>query len=283
MSRVLLKASITGMTIGVVLAGTGVGADETQSLAPKDDVIIVTEPYKSINTDLTLLNGDSQKSPENNTTIVPPDPTNPSVISPSTDGNGEQVTPVPIPNPSNPTIPTEPTLPAPGEGTDGKVLPTPIPDPTPIPSPSEPSVQPTPTPSGQSEPNSEPDPNTNPPEPVPSEPKTADQAQRQGKSQVGTLSTITGQTVQPINEPILTNTGSVIASTQNGQIILNDGSAVAPEVIGGVTNTDNTITITKADGTKATLPHTGDSATGLLSFAGIFLLGITGFIKKRWI
>ncbi|MCD3445415.1 LPXTG cell wall anchor domain-containing protein [Streptococcus equi] len=114
---------------------------------------------------------------------------------------------------------------------------------------------------------------------------SADTAHQAGASQVGTTSTVTGQVVQNVSAdaPVYTNTGATIVSTQEGKVVLSDGSMVAPESVGAVTNTDNTITITKADGTKATLPHTGDSATGLLSFAGIFLLGITGFIKKRWI
>ena len=91
---------------------------------------------------------------------------------------------------------------------------------------------------------------------VPAEkPKTTDQANQQGKSQIGTTSTSTGQVVHDVTKaPIQTNTGASIVSTQNGNLVLEDGSVVAPETIGAVSNEDKTITVTKADGTKATLP-----------------------------
>ena len=69
-------------------------------------------------------------------------------------------------------------------------------------------------------------------------------------------------------------------STKAGQLVLSDGSTVAPEAIGATTNTDKTISVTKADGTKATLPHTGE-VTNLLSVLGVGLLGVLGFIFKK--
>ena len=114
---------------------------------------------------------------------------------------------------------------------------------------------------------------------------SADTANKAGASQVGTTSTVTGQVVQDVNanNPIYTNTGAAIVSTQNGQLVLSDGSTVVPEVIGAITNADKTITVTKTDGTKATLPETGE-ATSLLSMLGAGLLGLVGFLfKKKWI
>lgn len=118
---------------------------------------------------------------------------------------------------------------------------------------------------------------------VPSEqPKTTEQANQQGASQVGTVSTSTGQVVQNVtpDAPVQTNTGASIVSTQNGQVVLSDGSTVAPEAIGAVTNTDKTITVTKADGTKATLPETGEAAN-FLAVVGTGLLGLVGFLFKK--
>ncbi len=69
---------------------------------------------------------------------------------------------------------------------------------------------------------------------VPAEkPKTTDQANQQGKSQIGTTSTSTGQVVHDVTkEPVETNTGASIVSTQNGNVVLSNGSVVAPEEIG---------------------------------------------------
>lgn len=114
---------------------------------------------------------------------------------------------------------------------------------------------------------------------------SADTAHQAGASQVGTTSTVTGQVVQNVSAdaPVYTNTGAAIVSTQNGQLVLSDGSTVAPATIGAVTNADETITVTQADGTKATLPETGE-ATSLLSMLGAGLLGLVAFLfKKKWI
>lgn len=118
---------------------------------------------------------------------------------------------------------------------------------------------------------------------VPSEqPKTTEQANQQGASQVGTVSTSTGQVVQNVtpDAPVQTNTGASIISTQNGQLVLSDGSTVSPEAIGAVMNADKTITVTKADGTKATLPHTGE-AESALGFLGFLLSAASAFVWKK--
>ena len=120
---------------------------------------------------------------------------------------------------------------------------------------------------------------------VPNEqPKTTDQANQQGKSQIGTTSTSTGQVVHDVTKaPIQTNTGASIVSTQNGNLVLEDGSVVAPETIGAVSNEDKTITVTKADGTKATLPYTGEIESSLKAI-GVGLLTVVGLLyKKRYL
>ena len=120
---------------------------------------------------------------------------------------------------------------------------------------------------------------------VPDEqPKTTDQANQQGKSQIGTTSTSTGQAVHDITKaPVQTSTGDSIVSTQNGNLVLEDGSVVAPETIGAVSNEDKTITVTKADGTKATLPYTGEIESSLKAI-GVGLLTVVGWLyKKRYL
>ena len=52
----------------------------------------------------------------------------------------------------------------------------------------------------------------------------------------------TGQVVHDVTkEPVETNTGASIVSTQNGNVVLSNGSVVAPEEIGGTVNEDKTI------------------------------------------
>lgn len=114
---------------------------------------------------------------------------------------------------------------------------------------------------------------------------SADTATKAGASQVGTTSTVTGQVVQNVTAqaPVVTNTGATIVSTKDGQLVLSDGSTVTPETVGATTNSDKTITVTKADGTKATLPETGDKARSLLSILGAGMLVIAGFLaQKMW-
>lgn len=104
-----------------------------------------------------------------------------------------------------------------------------------------------------------------------------------GASQVGTTSQVTGQVVQNVTTqaPVVTNTGATIVSTKDGQLVLSDGLTVAPETVGATTNSDKTITVTQADGTKATLPTTGEASTGLLSLLGSLLLGGVALIFKK--
>lgn len=112
---------------------------------------------------------------------------------------------------------------------------------------------------------------------------TAETAQNAGASQVGTTSQVTGQVVQNVTTqaPVVTNTGATIVSTKDGQLVLSDGLTVAPETVGATTNSDKTITVTQADGTKATLPTTGEASTGLLSLLGSLLLGGAALIFKK--
>ncbi|HGD0214723.1 TPA: LPXTG cell wall anchor domain-containing protein [Streptococcus agalactiae] len=117
---------------------------------------------------------------------------------------------------------------------------------------------------------------------VPDEqPKTTDQANQQGKSQIGTTSTSTGQVVHDVTkEPVETNTGVSIVSTQNGNVVLSNGSVVAPEEIGGTVNEDKTISVTDKEGKLKTLPNTG-TAESILGTIGAMLLTAVGYFYKK--
>ena len=117
---------------------------------------------------------------------------------------------------------------------------------------------------------------------VPAEkPKTTDEANEQGKSQIGTTSTSTGQVVHDVTkEPVETNTGVSIVSTQNGNVVLSDGSVVAPEEVGGTVNEDKTISVTDSEGKLKTLPNTG-TAESILGAIGAMLLTAVGYFYKK--
>lgn len=117
---------------------------------------------------------------------------------------------------------------------------------------------------------------------VPDEqPKTTDQANQQGKSQIGTTSTSTGQVVHNVTkEPVETNTGASIVSTQNGNVVLSDGSVVAPEEVGGTVNEDKTISVTDSEGKLKTLPNTG-TAESILGAIGAMLLTAVSYVYKK--
>lgn len=118
---------------------------------------------------------------------------------------------------------------------------------------------------------------------VPAEkPKTTDEANEQGKSQIGTTSTSTGQAVHDITKaPVQTSTGNSIVSTKDGNLVLSDGSVVAPEALGGVTNEDKTISVSTADGKMVTLPNTGTEKSFLAAIGGMLLTAIGYFYKKK--
>ena len=118
---------------------------------------------------------------------------------------------------------------------------------------------------------------------VPAEkPKTTVEANEQGKSQIGTTSTSTGQVVHDvIKEPVETNTGASIVSTQNGNLVLSNGSVVAPEEVGGTVNEDKTISVTDKDGKLKTLPNTGTKESILGTIGAMLLTAVGYFYKKK--
>ena len=117
---------------------------------------------------------------------------------------------------------------------------------------------------------------------VPAEkPKTTDEANEQGKSQIGTTSTSTGQVVHDVTkEPVETSTGNSIVSTKDGNLVLSDGSVVAPEEVGGTVNEDKTISVTDSEGKLKTLPNTG-TAESILSAIGAMLLTAVSYVYKK--
>ena len=113
-------------------------------------------------------------------------------------------------------------------------------------------------------------------------PKTTVEANEQGKSQIGTTSTSTGQVVHDVTkEPVETNTGASIVSTQGGNVVLSDGSVVAPEEVGGTVNEDKTISVTDKEGKLKTLPNTGTAESILSAIGGMLLTAVGYFYKKK--
>ena len=113
-------------------------------------------------------------------------------------------------------------------------------------------------------------------------PKTTDEANEQGKSQIGTISTATGQVVHDVTKaPVETNTGASIVSTQGGNVVLSDGSVVAPEAVGGTVNEDQTISVTDKEGNLKTLPNTGTAESILSTIGGMLMTAVGYFYKKK--
>ena len=258
----------------MTLYSVAVLASASSLTAFADENVPVTTDIPAVAVAPAIDNSESTTTPSDDTTVptVPTDPvatpTEPTVTQPSdttvtpTDGTTEptvtqpsDTTVTPTDGTTEPTTPTEPTEPS-SDG-DGTVT---------VPTVNGGTTTLTPNPSV---------PTNNPA-------VSAQTAVNAGASQVGTTSTVTGQVVSNVapSAPVYTNTGYQIVSTQNGQVVLSDGSTVAPEAIGAVTNTDKTITVTKADGTKATLPETGEAAN-FLAVVGTGLLGLVGFLFKK--
>ena len=82
-------------------------------------------------------------------------------------------------------------------------------------------------------------------------------------------------------DPVETNTGASIVSTQGGNIVLSDGLVVAPEVLGGTVNEDQTISVTDKDGNLKTLPNTGTAESILSTIGGMLLTAVGYFYKKK--
>lgn len=185
--------------------------------------------------------------------------------------------------PTEPGATPEPSAPAPEDPA--------TPEPTPT-DPTQPSTGDEATPTDPSQPSEQPKPSEPETKPEVSDKDTAPAVETPKEEpktpttptapKEGEVSKATGQVVSVVTPeaPIETNTGVSIVSTKEGKLILSDGSKVAPEAIGAKTNDDKTITVTKADGSKATLPHAGDGKTLGLSLLGFAMAGLGLFAWK---
>ena len=266
----------------ITLSSVAVLASASSLTAFADENVPVTTDIPAVAVAPAIDNSESTTTPSDDTTVptVPTDPVA-TPTEPTDTTGGDVVTPT-DPNVTVPTepTPTEPTVTQPSDTTvtptDGTTEPTTPTEPTEPSSDGDGTVT-VPTVNGGTTTLT-----PNPSVPTNNPAVSAQTAVNAGASQVGTTSTVTGQVVSNVtpSAPVYTNTGYQIVSTQNGQVVLSDGSTVAPEAIGAVTNTDKTITVTKADGTKATLPETGEAAN-FLAVVGTGLLGLVGFLFKK--
>ncbi|MXQ48833.1 LPXTG cell wall anchor domain-containing protein [Streptococcus pneumoniae] len=199
---------------------------------------------------------------------TPTDPTTAPVVVTPTEPSQPVDTPaeaVPAPTPEAPVDTTTPVE-APTE--------------TPVPAPTDPTTAPSTEESSQPEvspeaPKTEETPDTT--EPATEKPVSQPEISQPVQPTEGQVSPSTGQVVSTVSSeaPVETAAGVSIVSTKEGKVVLSDGSEVAPETIGAKTNEDKTITVTKKDGSKVTLPHTGDAKTLGLSLLGT-LMALTG-------
>ena len=261
MNKKQVLATLALSTIALAQAGY-VSADELapiDSSAPTTEVVTPTAPSASTETEAPAVQPTEPS-------VTPVDPTAPSA--PQDKDNAESLDGVPADKPATPdqSAPSDkPQGKDNAESLDGVPADKPA-----IPDQSAPSDKP------QGKDNAE------SLDGVPAEkPKTTDEANEQGKSQIGTTSTSTGQVVHDVTkEPVETNTGASIVSTQNGNVVLSDGSVVAPEEVGGTVNEDKTISVTDSEGKLKTLPNTG-AAESILGAIGAMLLTAVSYVYKK--
>ncbi|MFU2223442.1 LPXTG cell wall anchor domain-containing protein, partial [Streptococcus pluranimalium] len=192
--------------------------------------------------------------------------------------------------PTEPTQPVDvPAEPAPTPEIEAPVdttSPVEAPTETPVPAPTDPTTTPTIEEPSQpevtpEEPKTEETPDTT--EPATEKPVSKPEVSQPAPPIEGQVSPSTGQVVSTVSPeaPVETPTGVSIVSTKEGKVLLSDGSEVAPETIGGKTNEDKTITVTKKDGSKVTLPHTGDAKTLGLSLLGALMALAGALVWKQ--
>ena len=255
MNKKQLLATLALSTIALVQAGY-VSADELapiDSSAPTTEIVSPTEPT----TTQTEGTADQTTAPS----VTPIDPTVPS-DKPQGKDNAENLDGVPNDKPATPDQPAPSDKP---QGKDNAENLDGVPNDKPVSSDKQQGKD-----------------NAGSLDGVPDEqPKTTDQANQQGKSQIGTTSTSTGQVVHDVTkDPVETNTGASIVSTQGGNVVLSDGSVVAPEEVGGTVNEDKTISVTDKDGKLKTLPNTG-TAESILGAIGAMLLTAVSYVYKK--
>ncbi|HFI0795723.1 TPA: LPXTG cell wall anchor domain-containing protein [Streptococcus suis] len=257
-------ASILVLSAALLLQTVPVFADE---ILPVDSSAPIEATGQSTDTSLTEESTDTSSVSE--------------VVSPSVD-------PVDTSEPVDPSEPVVPTVPEAENTTPTEPVEVPI-DPT---TPSTDSTTPSSTNSSQGTAETTPGLSETPSETPPVAPtespvKTTEEVNQTGESQVGTISTSTGQEVVEVTpeKPITTEAGFVIIGTENSQPIVRyaDGTTatVAAEAIGAVVNLDRTISVKTTEGIMTTLPETGEVASLMISLLGVTLLGLTGFLKQK--
>ena len=262
MNKKQVLATLALSTIALAQAGY-VSADELapiDSSAPTTEVVTPTAPSASTETEAPAVQPTEPS-------VTPVDPTTPS-DKPQGKDNAENLDGVPNDKPVTPAQPAPSDKP---QGKDNAENLDGVPNDKPAtPDQSAPSDKP------QGKDNAE------SLDGVPAEkPKTTDEANEQGKSQIGTTSTSTGQVVHDVTkDPVETNTGASIVSTKGGNVVLSDGSVVAPEEVGGTVNEDKTISVTDKDGKLKTLPNTG-TAESILGAIGTMLLTAVSYVYKK--
>ena len=278
MKKKQLLASLAISTIvlsqaGAVFAAENVAPVDNSSSPSVTVPASSAEPSTSVTQPTETPSSTNQTSPVDGTTTpgaqLPSEPSQPSTPPTSTEE--------PTKPGGNTTSSSSETLPADGKGQTAE----------------DPKSKDPVTPPSQDEPTTVPTinggtatitPNTNTPTNDPT--ISAQTAASVGASQVGTTSQVTGQVVSNVspNEPIFTNTGYQIVSTQNSQVVIAtaDGSTqtVAPEVVGATVNSDKTISVTDQVGKMTTLPSTGDKGS-LLTVLGSLLVGVGTFFLKK--
>jgi len=262
MNKKQVLATLALSTIALAQAGY-VSADELapiDSSAPTTEVVTPTVPSASTETEAPAVQPTEPS-------VTPVDPTTPS-DKPQGKDNAENLDGVPNDKPVTPDQPAPSDKP---QGKDNAENLEGVPNDKPAtPDQSAPSDKP------QGKDNAE------SLDGVPAEkPKTTDEANEQGKSQIGTTSTSTGQVVHDVTkDPVETNTGASIVSTQGGSVVLSDGSVVAPEEVGGTVNEDKTISVTDKDGKLKTLPNTGTTES-IMGAIGAMLLTAVSYVYKK--
>lgn len=209
-------------------------------------------------------------------TPTPSEPSKPTPVDPTTPPTkpSEANPKSPRPTPSEPSVPSDPTTPSTKPSTEPK---KPTPGTTDPVKPSEDEKKKEPQPKPEEKPT---------PKPTEEQPKTTDEANQAGKSQVGTTSTSTGQVVQDVapNKPVYTENGYTIVGVQDSHPVIANGdgttSVVEPEVVGATVNADKTVTVSTATGEKKTLPHTGEKEATLLVAMGMTLLAAVYGMKR---
>ena len=148
------------------------------------------------------------------------------------------------------------------------------------------------TPAVPDAPKTEEKPEVKPSEEVPEKPKPAVYVPKPYENGTGSETVLHPQvtgtpTVTPTNnEPVITDEGYKIVDIAKSILTLEnaDGSRiqVKPELIGGVTNEDGTVTIKNSKGDLETLPETGLVESMLMTLIGFLLLFFAfSLVNKR--